>query len=161
MSFRISLTPSGGIKIKQVASFDFQKVYSAIRDWYDSREYTFQEKENTHKDQGPGGEFIIKLNGVRPVDSYVDYYVNISIKMFEIVKLKVDNKTVDHGFVEIIIEAGGKFDTQHLWSKNKFSKFLGFIYNNYLIKKKIDEKYLTGLYIELIELTDAIKAQLH
>lgn len=161
MSIKINVTPGGGAKIKQVASLDFQKLYSSIISWFKSREYKFQEIENTHKETPSGGELLLKLNGDRKIDDYVDYYINIQIRIYDLVKVKLDNKTTEHGDVEIIIDAGAIIDKKDIWKKNKLSEFLGFIYNKYIIKDKINDKYLGSIYLELMELSNVIKSQLH
>ncbi len=151
------VTPSTGIKIMVDGIFDLHKIYSELRNWLENHEYIFQEKENTTKDKILGKEFIIIFNSEREIDDYVKFMITTKIFGLDINKVNVENKTLEKGHLEITFKAQRILDYRNKWQAKPLGNVLFFIYNNYIMKRKIEQNYELKLYNEIIELHDLAK----
>ena len=151
-----SLTPAKGLLIKFAGEFNLDKLYKSCKDWFESRKYDFTEKEHTEKTKPEGNEFNIKFIGEREVDDYVRFDIET---YFFILETKRKGEKA-HAKVKINIQAEVVLDYNGRWQRSSFSKFLFFLYNNYIIKKKILDVYEVKLYGELMEYSKIIKSNL-
>jgi len=150
------ITPAKGLLIKYQGEFDLEKLYKSCKDWFNSKEYDFTEKEHTEKEKNYGNELLIKFIGEREVDDYVKFEIETFFFILEI-KKKGKRETAK---VKINVEAKRILDYKDKWQGNAFNKFLFFVYNNYIIKNKIEKVYEDKLFNELMEYTGMIKGVL-
>lgn len=161
---KIFVSPSAGIQIHEKANFDFKKLYKFMQLWIKSKNYDFFEKENTHKTASSGEELTIRFVGEREVDDYVKYDIEILMRILDMEKITIETSKgkirLDTGQLYINIKAIATIDYRGIWSKTKFDKLLGYIYNNYIIRKKIEQKYCGNLYGEMMDFYNGIKEHL-
>lgn len=146
------LTPPEGIRILYEGNFDFDKMKSAVKAWFRSKKYIFTEKEYTIKDKALGKEVEITWIGERKRDSYARFRITIDIKINEMKKSgKLDNGKMYAKFLAVIeLDYKKRFES-------KLGEYLRHVYNNYIIKSTIDEKYMMELGSELKEVHDIMK----
>ncbi len=146
------LTPPEGIRILYEGNFDFDKMKSAVKAWFRSKKYIFTEKEYTIKDKALGKEVEITWIGERKRDSYARFRITIDIKINEMKKSgKLDNGKMYAKFLAVIeLDYRKRFES-------KLGEYLRHVYNNYIIKSTIDEKYMMELGSELKEVHDIMK----
>lgn len=161
---KIEVSPSAGIQLHEKATFDFHKLYKFMQEWLVSKKYEFYEKENTHKDTRSGTEIIMQFVGEREIDDYVKYEIKVLMRIYDMEKVTVETKEgkkkLDMGMMYINIKATAIIDYMGIWGKTKFNRFLGYMYNNYIIKRKINERYLGNLYGEMMGFYTGVKEQL-
>ena len=150
------ITPSSGIVIVREGNFDLQLYYSTIKSWFDKRMYTFTERENTEKVKGHGNELLIKLDGDKKIDDFVEFH----IETFALVRglRKKGNKYTAH--VKINIVAYLDLDYRNQWQDSPLKQLLFHLYVNFLIKHKIKSYYEANLYLEMMELMGEMKGTL-
>lgn len=146
------ITPKQGTLINKKGEFDLEKVYKKAASWFPTRLYDFTEKEHTHKDKPQGFEILIKFEGERKVDDYVKFHIHTTFLSIGYREKK--------GYLKINIKAYLELDYRKRWEINFFTKFLRFIYNNYIIKHRIKTVYEGKLYSEMVEYTSIIKKEL-
>lgn len=152
------ITLAKGNLIRYRGDFDLDRLYKECKKWFKSKNYIFTEKEHTDKTRPQGDELNIKFMARREIDDYAEF--NIETYFFILEVNKKDNK-ISNAHVKINIEAFVKLDYKGLWQKSPFKKFLFFIYNNYIIKKKILNEYEGKLENELTEYSNLIKSYLN
>ncbi len=145
------------IKIKEVGIFDIETLYKEAKSWFDSKNYTFQEKEHTEKIRDIGDEYLIQWVAERKVDGYVKFNIETSFFIRYITKIKIREKQLYKGDMEITTKAFLELDYKNNWHTSAIKKFLFNIYSNYIIKEKIND-YNSKLDNEVKELLDIIKS---
>jgi len=150
ISKKDEVTPSAGVRINHKGNFNLDVLYKKSKTFFDSRKYDFTEKEHTEKNKSYGNELKVIWLAEREVDDYVKFNIEATFEVWDIIK-KNNNYTGD---LKINVKAWLDLDY-----KNNFHKFpfLLFIYNNFIIKKKIEKIYEDKIYSELLEFTDLIK----
>jgi len=129
--------PGAGIRIKKSGFFNFESLYKNMKEWFDDHEYIFHEKEHAEKDLPLGKEVLMKWIAEREIDDYTKFKIEIHFFIERLLKINDKYK----GELKITFFAQIEFDYKNKWQKNPFSKFLFFIYNNYIIKSKILTNY--------------------
>ncbi|MBL7147780.1 MAG: hypothetical protein ISS82_03065 [Nanoarchaeota archaeon] len=150
------ITPAKGLLIRYKGEFNLDEMYKKCKDWFKSKKYIFTEKEHTQKDKPQGTELNIKFVAEREIDDYVRFDIETYFFILEISK----KGNVANANVKINIEGWVVLDYKNKWQGNPFSKFLFFIYNNYILKKKIIEVYENKLYLEILNYSKLIKSYL-
>ena len=135
--------------LKQRGKLDFQKVYSAIREWFTANDYDTTEKDYTHTVRPHGDEYKLRIFGDKEVNFYVKFYIEINAYSPEIKK--------DTGNLRMSVEPSLILDYRGYFNKNKFTRFLKYVYNNYIIYRKIKTYYETKVYLEYLDLCTKIK----
>jgi len=125
--------------------------------WFNENNYIYVEKENTTKEKDKGVEIKLKMNGYRKVTDYFKFEIDVKFLITELQKVKMKDKELDKGILSAFITAKMHFDYRHIWTKNKFSKLLRFIYNNFIIKNKIVDVYSPALKFETDDLFNIMK----
>jgi len=144
------VTPKQGILITYKGKFNMDDLYKKCKPFFDSRKYIFTEKEQTEKTKAYGNEFKIIWEAEREVDDYVKFYIKSTFEGWDLLK-KEDNYTGD---LKINLIANLILDYRNTFIR---FPFLLFIYNNFIIKKKIENVYESKLYHEINEYTDLLK----
>jgi len=153
---RSGLTPAKGILIRYKGDFDLDEMYSKCKDWFKSKKYIFTEKEHTQKDKPQGQELNVKFYGYREIDDYMRFDIDT---YFFILGINKKGK-ISHADVKINIQAAVILDYKNVWQKTAFHKFLFYLYNNYIIKKKIQTVYEEKLFLEMLDYSKMIKKYL-
>jgi len=140
--------------------FDLNKIYHDIKDWFAEAKYSFTEKENTTKKKDKGTEIKMTLIGKRSVTDYFQFMIEIKFLIIETEPVKFKNKKLYKGKFRAYFKAALIFDYRYIWAKNKFSKLLRYIYNNFIIFDKIDNVYSAALKFEADDLFNVVKEDL-
>lgn len=147
-------------RIERAGIFDMVHLYKQMREWFADNKYTYTEKENTTKVKDKGIEIKLKMVGEREVTDYFKFEVDVRFLVVEVQKVKMKDKELDKGILSAFIRANLHFDYRHIWAKNKLAKLLRFIYNNFIIKRKIDDVYSPALKFEAEDLSNVMKGAL-
>jgi len=117
-------------EIKKKGEIDTKKFYEALNPWFSGHGYSFGENKITSKDILPGQEMIFDLGGLKKTDNY--FKLSIGVKIFVLKLTK--------GAPEITTSFKGTLETDYKKKfKGKFGNFLKNLYEEYLIKDKIDK----------------------
>ncbi len=144
-------------RIERFGIYDMNLLYKRIKDWFDENNYIYMEKENTTNVKDKGVELKLTMVGDRKVTDYFKFVVELKFLVVEMQKVKLKDKELDKGHLLMFLRADLHYDYRNIWSKNKFSKLLRFIYNNFIIRKKILDVYSPALKFETDELFNDMK----
>ncbi|MFH1210218.1 MAG: hypothetical protein V1663_05535 [archaeon] len=144
------LTPKAGLLITYKGTFNLDTLYKKSKTFFDSRRYLFSEKEHTEKVKSHANELKVGWEAERKVDDYVRFTIKSTFEVWDFVK-KEDTYTGD---LKINIIAIVDLDYRNTFFK---FPFLLFVYNNFIIKRKIQDIYETKLFIELNEYVTLVK----
>ncbi len=147
------ITPASGLILRKTGEFDLDALYSDLHLFFDENSYGFQELENGTKLKDKGEEITIKWRGERAVDAYGKFIITVS---FIIEGAKKRGKTYT-GDLRIILGALVELDYKNEWPLKPMGNFLFKIYNKYIIKQKINQKYYGPLYDEIVALQERAK----
>jgi len=147
-------------RIERHGIYDLNHLYAQMRAWFGENNYIYNEKENTTKEKDKGVEVKMKMIAERRVTDFFKFEISVNFLIVEMEKVKVKDKLLDKGFMRAFMTAKLYFDYRHIWDKNKFSKLLKFIYNNFIIKPKIDTVYTAALKFEAEDLFNVMKDSL-
>jgi hypothetical protein len=150
------ITPKTGIRIWYKGAVDVDKLWKDMKKWFDRYKYDFWEKDHTLKDLDKGMELVSHWIAEREVNDYIKFVIEVKFLLERL--RKVDNKM--EGFHKITFFAYLNLDYRNKWQKNSLYKFLFHLYNNYIIKRKIEDDYEGRLYSELTELHNMFKNKL-
>lgn len=146
-------------KIKKTGIFDLNKVVKEIKGFLGNYKYNFAEKQNIAKEKDKGVEIIMEIAAEREIDDFYMYKMSVDIFAMKLNKVVVNDKKMDKGDLEIIFAV--KLVLDH---KNKFhgkiGNFLFKMYQEYLIKDKINKVHGAKLYMEGMHLFEVIKNNL-
>lgn len=144
-------------RIERTGIYDLSLLYKRMRGWFEENNYLYTEKENTTLVKDKGVEQKLRMIGERKVTDYFKFVVDVKFLIVEMQKVKVKNKDLDQGILGAFITSQLHFDYRHIWAKNKFSKLLRFIYNNFIIRNKILDVYSPALKFETDDLCNVMK----
>lgn len=144
-------------RIERFGIYDMSLLYKRIKDWFDENNYIYMEKENTTNVKDKGVELKLAMIGDRKVTDYFKFVIDVRFLVVEMQKVKVKDKELDKGHLLMFLKAELYYDYRNTWSKNKFSKLLRFVYNNFIIRKKIVDVYAPALKYEADELFNDMK----
>lgn len=147
-------------RIERHGIFDVNLIYKEIKEWFAENNYTYVEKENTTNKKDKGVEIKITMLADRDVTDYFKFAIEIKYLIVETQKVKVKDKLLDRGYFRAFFKAELVLDHKHLWAKNRLSKLLRFIYNNFIIKNKIDDVYSPALKFEADDAFNTMKEAL-
>lgn len=148
-----SVTPGTGLRIRKKGDFPLNKLYIDVKSWLSDYEYDLTEKENSVKGKQKGNEVSIKLEASRIIDEYAKFELKINVLGKNIKKIGTKN----NGEVEVRLYGVLNLDYEDRWQSSPFKSFLHNIYNNFLIKDKINNYYLSNLDKEVKDLQLTIK----
>ncbi len=148
--------PGSGIRINFNGKFNLDSLYKELKGWFDKNKYDFTEKEQTVKDKDSGKEIVVKWEAERKVDDYAKFDIRIDFFLENLNKVKegVEGKVKITFFAKIILDYKNKF------GYSKLSKLMFDIYNNLIIKGKIENVYEDKLDREVKELFNLTKEKL-
>ncbi len=149
-----TIHPSNGIIIRYKGVIEVDSLYKDVKSWFGKNSYDYFEKENIEKTKPQGNSVIIRMYGIKDVDDYVEFKIDVAFD--EILRLKKTDKGYT-GDARIIIKAEMIFDYKNKW---KSYPFLFHLYNNYILKKKINGYYWGKIYDDMMDLNSLIKSRL-
>jgi len=151
------VTPKPGVLIKSRGKFDLDKLYKKGKSWFDFRKYDFGEKNHVEKVKPEGNEISIKWLAERKVNDYIKFH--FVTEFFVLYVKKVGSECT--GNLKINVAAYLELDYRDKWSKSLIGSFLFYVYNNFIIKRRIEDVYETKLYNEFLEYSGILKETLN
>ena len=149
-----SVHPSNGMVIRYNGEFNFDSLYKSVKSWFGSYRYDYYEKEMTEKNKPQGNSVLIKISAEREVDDYAKFVIEIDFN--EVLRIKKTEKG-NLGELRAIIRAKFILDYKNNW---KNFPFLLYLYNNVILKKKVNKFYFPKLYDEMMDLNSMVKRNL-
>ena len=148
-------------KLKQDSIFDLGELYKSIFRWFDVNGYSFYEKEYNDIDEPSGKHLEIYWYTEKKIDLYVKFVIEVSYLVLGMQKIELEKGGVkiktNKGSIEFRITAYLMKDYDDKWSKSAMQKKMRYIYDRFIIKKRIDK-----LEVELVKdvnfLVDELKA---
>lgn len=149
--------------VKWRGLFNYSELLQAIKSWFKSYDYHFEEP--THKwKTGDGYEAEIKFKGNRKVNEYVKYYLEVFLRTWDMKEVEVvkDGQKFKMYDGKVAIEISGKveFDWQKRFGGNKFLQHLQDFFHKFIIRQDINEKWEDELLFKMMNLTKVIKEKL-
>ena len=151
------VTPKPGTIITYNGTFNLDKLYKEAKRWFRDNNYLFSEKEYKEKVWAHGNELKLDFIAERKIDDYTKFWIKANFLMLNVKKL---SKDVYVGSFHLNIIGHIEFDYNNKWQYNPIKKFFFFIYNNLIIKHKIESVFELKLYNEVLQFEDLIKRNL-
>lgn len=147
------VTPKQGLIVKYQGEFDLKKLYGSLKDWFKRNGYALTEKEYKEKPGVTGTEFNLILNGERKIDDYSSFNIDLQMLILNarLVGQRYNGKSKTNVSGYILL------DRKNKWQGNPLGAFLFFVYNNVIIKNKIENLYEDKLYSEILDLINNLK----
>lgn len=149
---QLRVTPGYGLIISRKGPINMDEFYRSVIPWFGRYKYDFTEKEHTEKDRPHGNELLMKWVSDRKIDDYMQYIIEIDFMITGLRKIG-DIYTAS---TKINLRAYINLDYNSEFQKTPFKRFLFFVYNNVLIKRRIITHKMK-LYRELMDLHDLMK----
>lgn len=149
------------MKTKGKGIFDMGELYQNMKTWldfqgYGDQEKTFQEEKYVERIKGESKQIEIRWRADNLFNEYVSYTLGITFFIVGLkdVQIEKDGNKVgsNKGEIEIRFNAKLNLDWKNKWK----SPFVQGIYNNYVIRDKIEE-HKTDLYNKTYSLYDEVK----
>jgi len=141
--------------------FDFDGVYNAMTSWFKMYGYIWQEETYKHKVKFKGAEQQWIWTGEKEITDYIKYNIRIEGHSWDITEIEVEKdgrkKTLMNGRMQLIIEPTLNLDWQNRWGQNKFSRWLGGLYEKYVLVKEIESVYFDQLSYRVWNLQAVLK----
>lgn len=153
---KVNVHTTGAHQIRYSGVFDLDRLYSALCGWINDNDYDFYESKHSDKDKPRGKELQYVIEGEREVTDYFKYYVKMSLFIQE---LNPVSENLVKGVVKLDFSAYVELDWKGKWGHTAFTNFLFKIYNNHVIKARI-ERHRSILFADLSEFQDAVKGVL-
>ncbi len=150
--------------IKHRGFFEQTQLMSTINDWLGDLRY-YSNIVFKQSGGGPSGKnYYIEITGDRKVSEYVKFHIKLlgkldGVKDVEIIKEGKKIKT-NEGHVHIDILPTLEIDWQARFDGNKFLKALGDFLENYILKYKISDYWVSMIVGEMTGLAEKIKQTL-
>lgn len=147
------VTPKPGLLITHKGKFDLDNLYKEGRSWFKARKYDFNEKDQIEIVKPEGNELRVRWLAERKIDDYVKFHIQTRFFMLELKK----TGELYNAKLKINIAAYVELDYRGNWGRNLIGHFLFYVYNNFIIKKKIENVYEVKLYNETSEYINLLK----
>ena len=148
-------------KLKQDSIFDLGELYKSIFRWFDVNGYSFYEKEYNDIDEPNGKHLEIYWYTEKKIDLYVKFVIEVSYLVLGMQKIELEKGGVkiktNKGSIEFRITAYLMKDYDDKWSKSAMQKKMRYIYDRFIIKKRID-KLEAELVKDVNSLVDELKS---
>ncbi len=132
-----------GKKFSYSGLLNFADIYKAIKDFWDSKGFSFDEKEHEEKVKDDGSRDItLKWETSKDVTDYVKYKYDFEVNVSGLKKVVVDingtKKEMDY-VEEFSVELNGELETDFsgLFEGKPFHAFLRGLYEKYVVKPEI------------------------
>lgn len=153
------------IKIKRKTIFDLARFYKFIKYWMDDNgffigEGPFNEYRYIDKTEARGKHLEIFWEGEKAFSDYFIHKMKISFLVLGLTEVEIQKGAkklkLDSADVEIRITGALITDAKNSYKDSPFSKIIQKIYENIIIKKRMDE-YKRLVYEKTYSLQDEIK----
>lgn len=148
-------------KVVQVGYWNYTEVYTMLYNWLKDHGYGVTENVYKEKLSGAGKEIIIDWDASKGVTDYFKYKINLSwhILTMKDAEVEIDGKKVktNKGELEIVFTGTLIKDYESRWEDSPFHKFMRGVYENYVIRKTIDE-YGDGIEDDTKDIISDLKA---
>lgn len=150
------------LKIKKSGIFDFDTVYKFIYQWLAKHKYDFHEDLYKHKPGFTyGNEIEISISGMKKITEYYQNTISIEIHMWDVMDVPVvkdgKKKVMTKNRMTLTINTDLVTDYEGTWETTKLRTQLRGLFEKYIIKKNIEDRYVYELYKETYQLVSAIK----
>ena len=148
------------IRVRYNGLFDFDGLYAAMTDWAKNYGYLWEEESYKHKVPSPkGAEQEWLWFAEKNVTDYIHYKLMILGHIWDMTEVEKEGKRkkLTNGRFEIIIIGTLTTDWQKKWGQNKFSRFLGRMYEKYVMVKEIETIYGDQLWYRMWNLQAVLK----
>lgn len=152
----IKMTSGTGLVLHHKGVYNLKQLYNKAKDWIDSKNYDFTEKEYSTKVQSARDEVKINWVAERSIDDYAQFYI-------ETLFVSKDNNkkpSACKGEIRVNIIAKIVLDYRGEWKKSKFLSVMLPIYNTFIIKKQVNQ-YKAKMWNELMDYISVIKKELN
>jgi len=150
--------------VKYRGMFNYSEVLQTVRKWFEEQNYSFEEPKHQWKAPAEGIEVEIKIKGVRKVNEYVLYWIDIFFRVYDMKDVEVvkDGQKVKMQEGKVTVEIGGKLelDWQNRFSGNKFLQSVQDFLHKFIIKQDIGDRWEDDLLIKIMNLTKTIRTVL-
>ncbi|MBI2105693.1 hypothetical protein HYT56_02540 [Candidatus Woesearchaeota archaeon] len=133
MSETWPITDEGSVVIRQYSPVDFKSLNKVFYNWALENNYKYNESF-TEKAKSHGKEFEIVWRFEKKVTEFVMYEIHVAIWAYGMNPIKIDNKELMQGNLEIVFNAYIILDWQNRSEFSKLRKFMRFLYINYIKK---------------------------
>src|SRR3989344_3660559 len=149
--------------IKHRGFFDHEKLIQTLQGWFPENGYDpavdLKQKPSMLR---LGHDFLYKIKGNKKVTDYIKFYVEESLKEYNVqgVELIQDGKKIKTSEAEILIEVSAKpeADWQKKFAgKGEFIKWLGEILEKRILKYRINDYYEDKLIAEVLGLCGLLR----
>ena len=148
-------------KLTQVGYWDYNEVYNMLFGWLKDQGYTLAENAYKEKLSGNGKEIIILWEAKKKITDYFLYKIELDwhILGMKDAEVEIDGKKTktNKGELEITFKGSIVKDYEKRWEDKPIHKFLRGIYEEYIIRKTIDE-YEDDLEDQTKEMITDLKA---
>ena len=148
-------------KLTQVGYWGYEDVYNMLFNWLKNHGYALSENSYKEKLSGGGKEIIIGWEAKKKVTDYFLYQIELNwhILGMKDAEVEIDGKKIKTNKGELEIDFKGTIikDYEKKWTDKPIYKFLRGIYEEYIIRKTIDE-YEDDLEGQTKELITDLKA---
>jgi hypothetical protein len=147
------------VYVRYTGVFDFDALYATIVTWCKDKGYEWQEETFKHKvPNSEGAEQELKWIAQKIVTDYIQHKIKMAVHIWEITEVESKKKKkLTKARFELIIVGSLITDWQKKWGKSKFSKFLGKVYEERIIRREIEGVYADNLWYRLWDLHAVIK----
>ncbi len=105
--------------------FELDKFYQFMRDWFNRKNYDLFEKDHAEQVRGDESKNTkIGWTSERKVDEYIKFFIDVGIKLQNIKKVKVKNKSACKGKITISVKSYLKVDWDERWQSPFLVKFI-------------------------------------
>jgi len=148
-------------KVKQKGIFDFKELYTFCYTWLSDEGYFVSEDKYGEKITGDSKEIEIRWVAERKISDYFKFRIKIEWFVVGLKDVEVEKmgKKVKINTGDVEVKATGYLikDYESRWETNGFMKFLRGVYDQYIIKSRV-EQYEDKLVDEIDEFLGEIKA---
>lgn len=129
--------------LKQTGYWQYKELYDMTFNWMKDHNYLLMENLYNEKLQPGGKEIIIKWTAIRKVTDYFMFEIVLEwhILGMKDAEVEIDGKKIktNKGEVGIVFKANLVKDYEKRWEDKPLHKFMRGLYEQYIIRKTIDE----------------------
>lgn len=130
-------------KLTQVGYWDYNETYIMLYNWLKDHGYNVTENVYKEKLTSGGKEIIIDWDATKKVTDYFKHKINLQwhILTMKDAEVEIDGKKVktNKGELEIKFKGIIEKDYEKRWEDKPIHKFMRGLYEEYVIRKTIDE----------------------
>ncbi len=153
------------ILIRYRGLFDFEGLYQAMADWFKRYRYILHEETYKHKVPSPlGAEQEIHWYAEIDVTEYIRFRIDVDFHLWDMTEIEVvrngKKKILTSARLEIRIRGKLITDWQGKFEKNRFTRALRHLYNEYMLRREIESYWGDMLIYRMFNLQAYIKKYL-